>query len=183
MDILKAEIERKRKQLESRSLIQPQKKFFKREELIQKWDEEYHQKMAAKYGLKEQSTANENDDSESGTQDNQQSSSDPNSDQKSNERILPRKEVIKRLRERNEPIILFGETEIEAFRRLRKLEVLEPESNDRGFRNDFQVGINCLNLLFFDIRLILLSVLISMTIGSHGRSGRQISRRDRQIEW
>ncbi len=43
--------------------------------------------------------------------------------------VLPRKEVIRRLRDRNEPISLFGETDIEAFRRLRKLEISEPEIN------------------------------------------------------
>lgn len=42
---------------------------------------------------------------------------------------LSRKEVIKRLRERGEPIFLFGETELEAFKRLRKCEILEPEIN------------------------------------------------------
>ena len=31
--------------------------------------------------------------------------------------VLPRKEVIRRLRDRNEPVILFGESDIEAFRR------------------------------------------------------------------
>jgi hypothetical protein len=43
--------------------------------------------------------------------------------------VLPRKEVIRRLRDRNEPIILYGESDIEAFRRLRKLEISEPEIN------------------------------------------------------
>ena len=43
--------------------------------------------------------------------------------------VLPRKEVIRRLRDRNEPITLFGETDVEAFRRLRKLEISEPEIN------------------------------------------------------
>ena len=43
--------------------------------------------------------------------------------------VLPRKEVVRRLRDRNEPISLFGETDIEAFRRLRKLEISEPEIN------------------------------------------------------
>lgn len=42
---------------------------------------------------------------------------------------LPRHEVIKRLRERTEPILLFGESEVEAFKRLRKCEILEPEVN------------------------------------------------------
>ena len=43
--------------------------------------------------------------------------------------VLPREEDIRRLRDRNEPILLFAETEIEAFRRLRKLEISEPEIN------------------------------------------------------
>ena len=42
---------------------------------------------------------------------------------------LSRKEVINRLRERGEPIILYSETELEAFKRLRKCEILEPEIN------------------------------------------------------
>ena len=42
-----------------------------------------------------------------------------------------------RSRDRNQPILLFGESETEAFRRLRKLEVQEPEL-EKGFRNDFQ---------------------------------------------
>jgi pre-mRNA-splicing factor 18 len=53
---------------------------------------------------------------------------------------LSRREVTRRLRERGEPILLFGETEEEASKRLRKLEILEPEVN-RGFRNDFQAAL------------------------------------------
>jgi pre-mRNA-splicing factor 18 len=52
---------------------------------------------------------------------------------------LSRREVIRRLRERGEPITLFAENELEAFKRLRKLEILEPEVN-RGFRNDLQAA-------------------------------------------
>lgn len=43
--------------------------------------------------------------------------------------MLCRQEVIRRLRERGEPILLFGESEVEAFKRLRKSEILEPEIN------------------------------------------------------
>lgn len=43
--------------------------------------------------------------------------------------ILPRQEVITRLRDRTEPILLFGESETDAFNRLRKCELLEPEVN------------------------------------------------------
>lgn len=42
---------------------------------------------------------------------------------------LPRAEVIRKLRERGEPIILFGESEIDSFKRLRRYEILEPEVN------------------------------------------------------
>ena len=31
--------------------------------------------------------------------------------------VLPRKEVIRGLRDRNKPVILFGESDVEAFRR------------------------------------------------------------------
>ncbi|KAF2367654.1 Pre-mRNA processing factor 4 (PRP4)-like, partial [Trinorchestia longiramus] len=54
---------------------------------------------------------------------------------------LARAEVVRRLREREEPITLFGETDNMAFRRLRKLEIIEPEIN-RGLRNDFQEAMN-----------------------------------------
>lgn len=43
--------------------------------------------------------------------------------------VLPRNEVITRLRDRGEPILLFGESELDAFKRLRKCEISEPEIN------------------------------------------------------
>lgn len=42
---------------------------------------------------------------------------------------LPRREVIRRLRERGEPITMFGESEIDSFQRLRQCEIQEPEIN------------------------------------------------------
>lgn len=50
---------------------------------------------------------------------------------------IPRNEVIRKLRERCEPILLFGESEHDSCKRLRQLEISAPEIN-RGFRNDFQ---------------------------------------------
>lgn len=50
---------------------------------------------------------------------------------------LSRSEVIRKLRERGEPIMLFGESESDACSRIRQLEISAPEVN-RGFRNDFQ---------------------------------------------
>lgn len=64
-------------------------------------------------------------------------SSAPDADQHQ----LPRQEVCKRLRERGEPILLFGEDDVDAFRRLRHLEITQPEVN-HGFRNDFQEAMD-----------------------------------------
>lgn len=41
-------------------------------------------------------------------------------------------QVIRRLRERGEPIRLFGESDYDAFQRLRKIEILTPEVNKVG---------------------------------------------------
>ncbi|KFO25661.1 Pre-mRNA-splicing factor 18 [Fukomys damarensis] len=49
--------------------------------------------------------------------------------------------VIRRLRERGEPIRLFGETDYDAFQRLRKIEILTPEVN-KGLRNDLKAALD-----------------------------------------
>merc|ERR1711928_32589 len=115
--------------LENKQVLGPDKKYFKRGDLVAKEKEEY----LRKYG----NTVVVNKSS------NQHGPSKANQEEHVLEEdgvavaVLPRKEVVRRLRDRNEPILLFAETEIEAFRRLRKLEISEPEIN-RGFRNDFQ---------------------------------------------
>ena len=38
-------------------------------------------------------------------------------------------QITRRLRERGEPIQLFGETEMDTFQRLKKIEMLQPEIN------------------------------------------------------
>lgn len=130
MDILKAEIERKKRQLQDHSLIDEKKKCFRRGDLITKWELEYHQKQDSKH---KDTRADESKNNEDATQRERKES-------ESEEYILPRKEVVKRLRERSEPILLFGETMYEAFKRLRRLEILEPEIN-KGLRNDFQEAL------------------------------------------
>jgi pre-mRNA-splicing factor 18 len=47
--------------------------------------------------------------------------------------------VIKRLRERGQPIRLFGESDAEAARRLNIIET--SESDDNGMRNDFKAAM------------------------------------------
>lgn len=126
MDILKAEIERKRKELEQKDLLNPKRKYFKRGELTAKELESYKSKFIVSedpaYSSKETSQGDKGE-----------------TDIKHN--ILPRQEVISKLRDRSEPILLYGESETDAFKRLRKCELLEPESN-RGFRNDLQEAMD-----------------------------------------
>lgn len=62
---------------------------------------------------------------------------------------MSRNEVTRRLRERCEPILLYGESELDAFRRLRQCEISEPEIN-RGFRNDFQEAMEQVDQAFLD---------------------------------
>lgn len=69
--------------------------------------------------------------------------------------VLPRKEVVRRLRDRNEPILLFAETEIEAFRRLRKLEISEPEINRVSWSSQL-ASQQLSNLKLFSLRVFVM---------------------------
>ncbi|KFM57383.1 Pre-mRNA-splicing factor 18, partial [Stegodyphus mimosarum] len=137
MDILKAEIARKRRLLEEKALVTPSKKYFKRGDLIKQQEEEYWQRHCP------QKDENEN------TENERKRAEEESQKSKDSEGTLPRKEVIRRLRERQEPVLLFGETELEAFQRLRRLEILEPEV-DRGFRNDFQEAMEKVDQAYLD---------------------------------
>ena len=129
MDFLKAEIERKKRQLAEKNVVGPNKKYFKRGDLMEKEREEYFKKLKPK-----------EEDVKYLAEINQ-----PKEDSVKNEKILdnsdlpnlPRDEVIRRLRERLEPILLFGETENDAQVRLRSIEVNEPDKIE-GIRNDFK---------------------------------------------
>lgn len=130
MDILKAEIARKKKQLQDTEVVGPEKKYFKRGELAAKQEEEYwkkHKRLKEDDAIYQPSVSTKSDERDGKSHE---------------ERVqLPRKEVIKRLRERGEPIILFGESEYEAFQRLKKIEMLQPEIN-KGFKNDFKAAMD-----------------------------------------
>ncbi|XP_037296918.1 pre-mRNA-splicing factor 18 [Manduca sexta] len=132
MDILKAEIARKRKLLEEKNILDPsnKKKYFKRGELLAKEQEEYFKK----YGPRNQ----EEEGTKQDIKDEKVDTKQDNKEMEHTETVsLPRTEVVKRLRERGHPILLFGENELQSFKRLRRIEIQEPEAN-RGLRNDFQ---------------------------------------------
>ena len=139
MDLIKAEIERKRKQLLEKQLVGPERKFFKREELIKKEQEEYLERHRKQTSQNEESETTPSSSSSNVESVVIATSADGSST--TTEKILPRKEVIRRLRERGEPILMFGETEVDSFRRLRQIEIQEPEMN-RGLRNDFQEAMD-----------------------------------------
>lgn len=62
---------------------------------------------------------------------------------------MPRAEVIRRLREREEPIRLFGETDRDVCLRLRQIEILAPEVN-KGLRNDFMDAFDKVDQEYLD---------------------------------
>uniref|UniRef100_A0A3Q2CWM2 Pre-mRNA-splicing factor 18 n=1 Tax=Cyprinodon variegatus TaxID=28743 RepID=A0A3Q2CWM2_CYPVA len=131
MDILKAEIARKRKLLEEKQLVDESTKCFKRADLARKEKEEYFKRCGYKIVKTE-----ENEPS---------TSANPVLELELTEEKLPmtlsRQEVIRRLRERGEPIRLFGESDYDAFQRLRKIEILTPEVN-KGLRNDLKAAMD-----------------------------------------
>ncbi|XP_059672513.1 pre-mRNA-splicing factor 18 isoform X6 [Numenius arquata] len=132
MDILKREISRKRQQLEEKELVGGNKKYFKRSELAKKEEEAYFQRCGYKVQQQEE-------------EEKPLTSSNPVLELELAEEKLPmtlsRQEVIRRLRERGEPIRLFGETDYDAFQRLRKIEILAPEVN-KGLRNDLKAALD-----------------------------------------
>ncbi|XP_055353732.1 pre-mRNA-splicing factor 18-like [Paramacrobiotus metropolitanus] len=141
MDALRAEIQKKRKFLEAISkpekASEPVKKFYKRSDLEQKAKskEEYNSTREATPDTLLVKTKD---------YDGSRLQSDHSEDVK-----LPRKEVIRRLRERNEPVRLFGESDEESMKRLKDLEVQEPEVDD-GLRNDFKAAMDKIDLEFMN---------------------------------
>lgn len=131
------EIERKKRQLEDNVVLDPGKKYFKRGDLAKQEVEEYLRKRQKidDNGIESMgnSICNPTDESSQDSLCNQ-----PADEKKI---LLSRKEVIRRLRERGEPIRLFDESDYDSFQRLKKLEMLEPESN-KGFKNDFRDALD-----------------------------------------
>ena len=144
MDLLKAEIARKRKHLEEKKVIKEGQKYFKRGDLAAAEREEYLQK-AQESAAKRQKYEPSGPPTEGKLRIDVQSSSAGDeltspTEMVSNEVLLPRAEAVRRLRERGEPIRLFGETDEDVCRRLRRIEILTPDVN-KGLRNDFQAAM------------------------------------------
>jgi len=131
MDFLKAEIERKRRQIQDSNLLKdPKKKYFKRADLSAQQTEEYWKKNK-NVGRPELSTQISDGDASTSTSSGKTDRIQP----------LPRKEVIRKLRERDEPIRLFGEDDFDSYQRLKKLETSQTTVKGEGFANEFQAAM------------------------------------------
>jgi len=145
MDFLKAEIERKKRQVQEKNVLQPQKKYFKRGDLAAVEQAEYLSKYGPNKEDIEELARKKTENEEKALKAEEGNVED--SDEKSvviNDALypLPREEVIRRLREKLEPIILFGETENEANLRMRALEIGEPDNARlRASHNNFQEAL------------------------------------------
>ncbi|XP_033880736.1 pre-mRNA-splicing factor 18 isoform X1 [Acipenser ruthenus] len=141
MDLLKAEIARKRKNLEEKELVGESKKYFKRSELARKEEAEYFERCGYKVFNEKPAGKVQKEDEK----DKPSTSSNPVLELELTEEKLPmtlsRQEVIRSLRERGEPIRLFAESDYDAFQRLRKIEFLAPEVN-KGLRNDLKAALD-----------------------------------------
>lgn len=62
---------------------------------------------------------------------------------------IPQADVVRRLRERGEPVRLFGESDRDRSIRLRQIEMLEPEIN-KGLRNDFKAALDKIDQEYLD---------------------------------
>eukprot|EP01103_Thecamoeba_quadrilineata_P004790 TRINITY_DN1463_c0_g2_i1.p1 TRINITY_DN1463_c0_g2~~TRINITY_DN1463_c0_g2_i1.p1 ORF type:complete len:332 (-),score=71.30 TRINITY_DN1463_c0_g2_i1:277-1272(-) len=136
MEALKAEIERK-KQLKEQASKNIQKKYIKLGEIEREKHKilEETRKSNPDHKLKKEREDHKHNET---IDDDKEESEAKEKEMPS----LPKNEVIKRLRLRNEPITFFGETDLEREKRLRQLEVMTPEPDmQTGQRNDFDRAI------------------------------------------
>ncbi|TPP63274.1 Pre-mRNA-splicing factor [Fasciola gigantica] len=139
MDLLKAEIAKKRNYLESKNLV-GENKYFKRSVLRQKEEEEYFAK--SKRAKDAADDTSESSLLETNEEENLllKKFEERSREEREKSKLMPRKEVVRLLRERNQPIRLFGESDYDTFQRLKRVQLLEPES--KGMRNDLIAALD-----------------------------------------
>ncbi|KAF7251410.1 hypothetical protein EG68_08329 [Paragonimus skrjabini miyazakii] len=139
MDLLKAEIAKKRSYLESNNLV-GDNKYFKRSALREQEEKEYLAKSKRNKDNSEEqidsSWFNKNEEENLLLKKFEERSRE----EREKGKLMPRKEVVRILRERNQPIRLFGESDYDTFQRLKRLQLLEPES--KGMRNDLIAALD-----------------------------------------
>lgn len=159
--LLQAEINRKRQKVESKDILAPNKKYFKRGDLAAKEEEEYWKRHKRGDDKKQESPEKEKDSQEELVG-------------QSEEKVpqLARKEVIRRLRERHEPIRLFGESDYESYLRLKRLETDGPDAREEGFRNEFKAAMDKVDEDYFK------EMVEAATSGEGGKKSNDVSIKD-----
>ena len=123
LKLLKAEIQNKRKLLNELGIIEPEKKYFKQSELLEKLEAP----------VKEEQKPSSSEIKE-GKDDVKKDA------QLERYHALSRKEISRRLREFSVPVRYFGESDDQVILRLKELEANSDESV-KGMRNDFQEAL------------------------------------------
>lgn len=111
------------------------KKYFRRGDLVAKQAEDYRKKQEERLQQKEERAGKRAADDDIFAAFKRKKD-----ENEAKSALIPREEVIRRLRERGEPIRLFAESDEEACQRLRRIEMLAPEIN-KGLRNDFKAAM------------------------------------------
>lgn len=137
--VMRAEIERKRKDAEAHlggNSAATGKRFFRRGEMEEKSIAEAYEKkkVAAEAAAKEAEAIACSVDATAHSKGGAAADDDSKDSDKGS---LPLEELIRRLRHRQQPIKLFGESAAATMKRLRQLEILDPEASKRQ-RNDYQ---------------------------------------------
>lgn len=145
MDFLKAELARKRKQVQETIDLKDGRKSFRRSELAAAERERYLKKQELNQAKRRKYADAEEETKAEGAGTHAEDLSSPTDLIPGGDEVdlvlLPRNEVVRRLRERGEPIRLFGESDEEACKRLRRIEILTPDVS-KGLRNDFQAAMD-----------------------------------------
>ncbi|CAK9297592.1 unnamed protein product [Gordionus sp. m RMFG-2023] len=149
MELLKKDLENKKRLLKEAALIHPNKKYLKYTEITDILENNQHslndnqkQVIKEKNDIKFIKPLQHKDYKQEQDQNHHKSNSvNENEISLSIQVKIPhRKEVIAQLRQRDQPIRLFSETDYEAYQRLKSIEMIKPEL-DKGFRNDFQIAL------------------------------------------
>ncbi|VDM53550.1 unnamed protein product [Angiostrongylus costaricensis] len=136
MDVLKTlkeEVARKRKAIAEFEVKVDGKKFIRGADVVSKQEEQYWDKQRMKQAAKADSAEEGSSTVDSLDERDAQL-------EKSVADEIPMSEVRKRLRDRGQPIILFGESESQIRSRLLKLEIEQPDMKE-GWKNEMQTAM------------------------------------------
>lgn len=136
MDLLKTlkeEVARKRKAISEFEVEVNGKKFVRGADVVSKHEEQYRNKQKMKQATRADSAEEGSSAVDSLDEHNAQL-------EKSVTDEIPMSEVRKRLRDRGQPIIMFGENESQIRTRLLKLEIEQPDMKE-GWKNEMQTAM------------------------------------------